>query len=116
MQIQLPIDESAGVGAGRHFPPPRPGLPHHVGDSLSHEQKQALRAIGVCRTAALGGHVDQCDQCGYRKISYSGGGTDGARGDAELTAGGRKAAMAHQQLNGPEIGARFEQMDGEGVP
>ena len=40
------------------------------GDSLSHEQKKALRAIAVCRTAALGGHVDQCDQCGYRKISY----------------------------------------------
>jgi hypothetical protein len=40
------------------------------GDSLSHEQKKALRAITVCRTAALGGHVDQCDQCGYRQISY----------------------------------------------
>jgi len=40
------------------------------GDSLSHEQKKALRAIAVCRTAALGGHVDQCDKCGYRRISY----------------------------------------------
>jgi len=40
------------------------------GDSLSHEQKQALRAIAVCRTAALGGHVEQCDRCGYRNISY----------------------------------------------
>ena len=40
------------------------------GDSLSHEQKKALRAIALCRTAALGGHVDQCDRCGYRKISY----------------------------------------------
>jgi hypothetical protein len=40
------------------------------GDSLSHEQKKALRAIAVCRTAALGGHVEQCDQCGYRQISY----------------------------------------------
>jgi hypothetical protein len=40
------------------------------GDSLSHEQKKALRAIAVCRTAVLGGHVDQCDQCGYRQISY----------------------------------------------
>jgi hypothetical protein len=40
------------------------------GESLSHEQKNALRAIAVCRTAALGGHVEQCDQCGYRKISY----------------------------------------------
>jgi hypothetical protein len=40
------------------------------GDSLSHEQKKALRAIAVCRTAALGGRVDQCDYCGFRKISY----------------------------------------------
>jgi hypothetical protein len=40
------------------------------GDSLSHEQRKALRAIAVCRTAALGGHVDQCDKCGYRRISY----------------------------------------------
>ena len=40
------------------------------GDSLSHEQKQALRAIAVCRTAALGGHVEECDRCGYRNISY----------------------------------------------
>ena len=41
-----------------------------LGDSLSHEQKQALRAIAVCRTAALGGYVEECDRCGYRKISY----------------------------------------------
>src|SRR5215472_4833062 len=29
------------------------------GDSLSHEQKQALSAIAVCRTSALGGHVEE---------------------------------------------------------
>jgi Putative transposase/Transposase zinc-binding domain len=40
------------------------------GDSLSYEQKQALRAIAVCRTATLGGHVEECNRCGYRKISY----------------------------------------------
>jgi Putative transposase/Transposase zinc-binding domain len=40
------------------------------GDSLSHEQRQALRAVAVCRTATLGGHVEECDRCGYRKISY----------------------------------------------
>jgi hypothetical protein len=40
------------------------------GDSLSYEQKQALRAIAVCRTAALSGHVEECNRCGYRKISY----------------------------------------------
>ena len=41
-----------------------------LGGSLSHEQQQALRAIAVCRTAALGGRLDQCDKCGYRKIAY----------------------------------------------
>src|SRR5215471_16843359 len=40
------------------------------GDSLSGEQKKTLRAIALCRTAALGGHVEQCDQCGYHQISY----------------------------------------------
>lgn len=40
------------------------------GDSLSYEQRQALRAIAVCRTAALGGHLDICNKCGYRKIAY----------------------------------------------
>ena len=40
------------------------------GDSLSREQKKALRAIAACPTAALGSYVEQCDQCGYRKIAY----------------------------------------------
>jgi hypothetical protein len=39
-------------------------------DSLSVQQKRALRDIVLCRTAALGGHVNQCDECGYRIISY----------------------------------------------
>jgi transposase-like zinc-binding protein len=40
------------------------------GAALSREQKGALHAIAACRTAALGGYVEQCDRCGYRKISY----------------------------------------------
>jgi len=32
---------------------------------------RAMNAIERCRTAALGGHVDQCDSCGYLKISYN---------------------------------------------
>ncbi len=40
------------------------------GDSLSIQQKRALRDIALCRTAALGGHVNQCDECGHRTISY----------------------------------------------
>lgn len=30
-----------------------------------------MRAIEVCRTAALGGHVDECGHCGHRRISYN---------------------------------------------
>ena len=31
------------------------------GATLSGAQHRALRAIAVCRTAALGGHITQCD-------------------------------------------------------
>src|ERR1700746_2785173 len=30
-----------------------------------------LRAIERCRTAALGGHLDQCSRCGQQAISYN---------------------------------------------
>ena len=30
-----------------------------------------MRAIEVCRTAALGGHVEQCSQCSLTRISYN---------------------------------------------
>ena len=30
-----------------------------------------MRAIEVCRTAALGGHVDRCDHCGALRVSYN---------------------------------------------
>ena len=38
---------------------------------LSPDQHQVLSALLQCRTAALGGHVDECDQCGERRISYN---------------------------------------------
>ena len=34
-------------------------------------QQRVLRNIAACRTAALGGHVDQCDGCGHARISYN---------------------------------------------
>ena len=40
------------------------------GEALSNQQKRALRDIALCRTAALGGHVNQCDECGQRTIAY----------------------------------------------
>jgi len=39
--------------------------------SLDFQQLKALRAIQRCRTAALGGHRDACQSCGYQAISYN---------------------------------------------
>ena len=41
------------------------------GKFLSWPQLKVLRAIERCRTAALGGHRDQCDRCGHQAISYN---------------------------------------------
>ncbi len=39
---------------------------------LSWKHVKVLRAIRRCRTAALGGHIDQCTRCGHRAtISYN---------------------------------------------
>jgi len=34
------------------------------------EQRRVLRNIVICRTAALGGHVKKCDQCGHTDTVY----------------------------------------------
>ena len=39
-------------------------------DSLTRAQRKVLRAIVRCRTAALGGHRDQCVHCGHQIISF----------------------------------------------
>ncbi|HOC32087.1 MAG TPA: transposase zinc-binding domain-containing protein, partial [Armatimonadota bacterium] len=39
--------------------------------SMSIGQRRGMRAIELCRTAALGGHVDRCDHCGHEVISYN---------------------------------------------
>jgi hypothetical protein len=44
------------------------------GDRLwirSGQQARVVRALSSCRTAALGGHVRKCDQCGHRERSYN---------------------------------------------
>ncbi len=33
---------------------------------LSRQQRRALRDIRDCRTAVLGGHLQECDRCGHR--------------------------------------------------
>ena len=38
---------------------------------LSYQQLKVLRAIAQCRTAALGGHIDNCPRCRHQAISYN---------------------------------------------
>ncbi len=38
---------------------------------IASNERRVLTAIASCRTAALGGHVDQCDRCGHQLISYN---------------------------------------------
>jgi hypothetical protein len=41
------------------------------GASMSMAQHRVMSAIEVCRTAALGGHLEQCDQCGHQRNAYN---------------------------------------------
>jgi hypothetical protein len=40
------------------------------GGSMSTAQRRVMTAIEVCRTAALGGQIEQCDACGHQRICY----------------------------------------------
>ena len=42
-----------------------------AGSSLTTAQRRVMTAIEQCRTAALGGHVEQCDHCGHRRVWYN---------------------------------------------
>ncbi len=40
------------------------------GHALSDQQRKVLRDIGLCRTAALGTHLERCDRCSYETVAY----------------------------------------------
>ena len=43
---------------------------HRWGHALSDQQRKVLRDIGLCRTAALGTHLERCDRCSYETVAY----------------------------------------------
>jgi len=47
-----------GAAYRQHHHPPR-------------EQLRVMRAIQICRTAALGGHLEECDHCSATRIAYN---------------------------------------------
>ena len=40
-------------------------------NSPSYGQIRVMRHIQICRTAALSGHIEQCNECGFEKIAYN---------------------------------------------
>jgi hypothetical protein len=42
-----------------------------LGASLCAAQRRVMTAIELCRTAALGGHIEQCDRCDHQRICYN---------------------------------------------
>jgi len=47
------------------------GASYRAAHPLSRQQRRVMRAIQVCRTAALGAHVEACSQCRHTRICYN---------------------------------------------
>ena len=76
----LPLSSSSTAPAVLAHPSPPPfevadivrayGTTFRATHLVSHEQARVLRAIAQCRTAALGGHVEQWVSCGAERVGY----------------------------------------------
>jgi hypothetical protein len=72
------------------------------GSKLTPEQRRALKDLASCRTAALGGHVLGCPECGHQQIAYNSCGNrhcptcqaSHGRGTVDGEAGGQPSAHA----------------------
>jgi hypothetical protein len=49
----------------------RSGAAYRASHGMALEQLRVMRAIEVCRTKTLGGHVETCSQCDHTRISYN---------------------------------------------
>ena len=61
--------------AGGRDPAPVAGRPDpdrvDASAAGSTAQRRVMTAVTRCRTAALGGHVEPCDQCGHTRVWYN---------------------------------------------
>ena len=49
----------------------RHGRAYRQAHALPRDHLRVMRAIEVCRTATLGGHVEKCDHCSHTRIAYN---------------------------------------------
>ena len=45
------------------------GKTYREQNMLSYKELKVMHKIEICRTAQLGGHIEQCDQCGFERIA-----------------------------------------------
>ena len=60
------------TGGGGYLPPPWRGV--SAGSMIGHlgrVERRVMSAIELCRTAALGGHVEGCRSCGAIRVAYN---------------------------------------------
>jgi Transposase zinc-binding domain len=71
----------------------------HAGH-LSLHQLKVMSAIEQCRTAALGGHVEACEDCGHQRIAYNSC-LMGKAGNGELAITCPRSSSSRRQLGSP---------------
>ena len=59
------------AGGGGCLPPLRRGMACRQRGHVSLAQRRVMTAIEICRTAALGGHVERCEDCAHTRIAYN---------------------------------------------
>jgi putative transposase/transposase-like zinc-binding protein len=47
------------------------GVAYREAHQLPYDQLRVMRAIEICRTAALGGHIEECDHCNFTRHAYN---------------------------------------------
>lgn len=47
------------------------GLDYRKHHKLPFEHHKVMQQLEMCRTAAMGGHIDECDHCGFRQNAYN---------------------------------------------
>jgi hypothetical protein len=99
--------EPSAAGGKQRVPSVAGTLP---GERARH---RLLRADVVSSSSAIS--VGGLDLAYRQVIERAGGGMQSVFGDMQVTGGGFEIAMAEQQLNGAQIGARVKQVGGEGV-
>ena len=80
----LDAGDRGGLGRGRSEKVSQPRLEvaevfrqygerflNRCGHTVSASQRKALSDLGACRTAALGGRLEQCDSCAHRVIAFN---------------------------------------------